>query len=116
MRPDRLLLQDILEAADAVIESIPSTRAEFDADKYRAAYVLRQIQIIGEASWRLDRAMKDRHPEIPWSQIAGMRHALVHDYFEVNWNRVYETGRTDVPVLKPQIEAILASLPPGDLE
>jgi uncharacterized protein with HEPN domain len=41
-----------------------------------------------------------------------MRHVLVHDYFEVNWIRVYETARHDVPALKPQIESILASIPP----
>jgi uncharacterized protein with HEPN domain len=56
--------------------------------------------------------VKDQHPHVPWKQIAGMRHVLVHDYFEVNWARVYETARNRVPVLKPQIEAILASLPP----
>ena len=39
-------------------------------------------------------------------------HVLVHDYFEVKWSRVYETARDHVPVLKPQIEGILASLPP----
>jgi uncharacterized protein with HEPN domain len=42
-----------------------------------------------------------------------MRHVLVHDYFRVNWKRVFETAQNDVPVLKPQIEAILASLPPS---
>jgi uncharacterized protein with HEPN domain len=41
-----------------------------------------------------------------------MCHVLVHDYFDVNWRLVYEAARDDVPILKPQIEAILASLPP----
>jgi uncharacterized protein with HEPN domain len=47
MRLDRLLLQDILDAAKEAIDATPPTRQEFDADKYRAAFVLRQIQIIG---------------------------------------------------------------------
>jgi len=41
-----------------------------------------------------------------------MRHVVVHDYFEVDWDEVYRTAQKDVPALKPQIEAILASLPP----
>jgi uncharacterized protein with HEPN domain len=76
------------------------------------SHLLRHIQIIGEASWRITQDVKDQHPEVPWKRIAGMRHVLVHDYFEVNWVRVYETARNHVPALKPQIETILASLPP----
>ena len=112
MRPDQLLLQDILDSATEIIEATPSSKAEFDSNKFVAAFILRHIQIIGEASWRLSQSLKARHSQVPWKQIAGMRHVLVHDYFEVNWGRVYEAARDDVPILKPQIEAILASLPP----
>ncbi len=111
MRPDRLLLQDILEAIGEVVDTTPPTRAAFDADKFVRSHLLRHIQIIGEAVWRLSPAIKERHPEVPWKLIAGMRHVLVHDYFEVNWARVYETARDHVPALKPMIQAILASLP-----
>jgi uncharacterized protein with HEPN domain len=45
--------------------------------------------------------------------MAGMRHVLVHDYFEVNWARVYETARAHVPPLKPRMQSILDSLPPA---
>jgi uncharacterized protein with HEPN domain len=113
MRTDRLLLQDRLEAINEVLDSNPPTRAEFDADKFVRSHILRHIQIIGEASWRLSEPLKEQWPQVPWRQIAGMRHVLVHDYFEVNWSRVYETATNHVPLLKPQIEAILTSLPPG---
>lgn len=113
MRPDKLLLQDVLESIAEVLDTTPSTQAQFDANKLIGSHVLRHIQIIGEACWRLFQTLKDQHPSIPWKQIAGMRHVLVHDYFEVNWKRVYETARDHVPVLKPQVEAILASLPAG---
>ncbi len=114
MRPDRLLLQDMLEAVEEVLDTTPPTREAFDADKLVRSHVLRHIQIIGEAAWLLSQAIKDRHPQVPWKPIAGIRHVLVHDYFEVNWARVYETARTDVPAIKPQIEAILAALPPDE--
>ena len=114
MRPDRLLVQDILDAIGEIIETTPPTRKAFDADKFRRSHLFRHIQIIGEAAWRLSQAVKDRHPEVPWSQIAGMRHVLVHDYFEVDWNIVYDTAIRDVPLLKPRIEAILDSLPSAE--
>jgi uncharacterized protein with HEPN domain len=112
VRPDKLLLQDISESISEVLDTTPATQAEFDANKLVSTYILRHIQIIGEASWRLSQPLKDQHPEVPWKRIAGMRHVLVHDYFEVNWKRVYETARDHVPALKPQIQAILDCLPP----
>lgn len=111
MRPTRLLLQDIRDSIAEVLDTTPASQAQFDANKILGSHILRHIQIIGEASWRLPQSLKDQYPQVPWKQIAGMRHVLVHDYFEVNWKRVYETARDHVPVLKPQIEAILASLP-----
>jgi uncharacterized protein with HEPN domain len=104
----------MLEAVEEVIDTTPSTQAEFDADKLVQSHVLRHIQIIGEAAWRVCQAIKDDWPQVPWKKIAGMRHVLVHDYFEVNWTRVYETARDHVPALKPMIEAILADLGPEE--
>jgi uncharacterized protein with HEPN domain len=68
--------------------------------------------IVGEAAFRLSKGLKDRHPQIPWMKMEGMRHILVHDYFKVDWEIVYTTAHNDVPVLKPLIQAVLASLPP----
>lgn len=96
----------------SIRDTTPGTQTAFAADKLARSHVLRHIQIIGEAAWWISPAVKDGHPEIPWKQIAGMRHVLVHDYFEVNWTTVYETARVHVPALKPMIEAILAALGP----
>jgi uncharacterized protein with HEPN domain len=111
VRTDRLLLQDIIDSIVEVIDTRPATQAEFDGNKLVQSHVLRHIQIIGEASWRLSQPLKDGHPEVPWKKIAGMRHVLVHDYFQVNWTRVFETARDHVPPLKAQVESILATLP-----
>jgi len=104
VRPDKLLLQDILDSMAEVIENTPSNQAEFTANKLIGSHLLRHIQIIGEASWRLSKSITDQHPEVPWRQIAGMRHILVHDYFQVNWSRVYTTARDHVPALQPQLK------------
>jgi uncharacterized protein with HEPN domain len=101
----------MMEAIDEVIDTTPATRTAFDADKLVRSHVLRQIQIIGEAAWRLSVDLKERHPEVPWKLMAGMRHALVHGYFEIDWNEVYVTARRDIPALKPLVRAMLRSLP-----
>jgi uncharacterized protein with HEPN domain len=110
-----MLLQDMLEAIDEVIGTTPPTKADFDADKLVRSHLLRHIQIIGEAAWRISDSVKEQWPQVPWKQIAGMRHVLVHDYFEVNWARVYETARDHVPALKPLIEAILTAMGSDEL-
>jgi uncharacterized protein with HEPN domain len=111
MRPDHLLLEDMLEAIHEVIECTPATREAFDADRFRRSHLPRQIQIIGEAVWRLSASLKNKHEAVPWRQIAGMRHALVHDYFEVDWNEVYNVVVREIPALEAPIQAILNSLP-----
>jgi len=112
LRADRLLLQDTLEAIDEVIGTMPATREQFDADKLIRSHLVRNIQIIGEAAWRLTASIKDQNPQVPWRLIAGMRHAIVHDYFQIDWNEVWNTAVHDVPALRPLIDAVLKTLPP----
>jgi uncharacterized protein with HEPN domain len=68
--------------------------------------------IVGEAAWSLSQSIKDQNPHVPWRQIEGMRHIMVHDYFKVDWDIVFTTAKSHVPALKSQIEAIPATLPP----
>lgn len=112
MRSDRLRLMDILDSIEMIARYLPADRAVFDNDLPLQSHIYRQVMIIGEAAWKLSQEIKDRNPQIPWTQIEGMRHIMVHDYFEVDWDIVYAAARDDVPTLKPQIEAIIASLPP----
>lgn len=111
MRSDRLRLLDVLDAMDEVAKYLPATRAEFDRDPPVQSHVYRHVMIVGEAAWQLSQSLKDANPQVPWKKIEGMRHVMVHDYFKVDWNIVYETAITDLPTLRPQIEAMLASLP-----
>ena len=115
MRTSRLLLQDILQSIAEVADVTPGTLAEFEANKLVQAHVVRYIAIIGEAASRLPQPLRDANPSIPWRQIIDMRNILVHVYHGINWQRVYQTAHIDVPALKTQIEAILASLPPDPI-
>jgi uncharacterized protein with HEPN domain len=71
--------------------------------------VIRQIQIIGEASRRISPEFLAAHPEVPWSDIIGMRHKVIHDYFEVDWETVWYTATTDLPFLGDWLEKYMAS-------
>ena len=78
--------------------------------------VIRQIEIIGEATKQISKDLQDRYPQIPWQDIAGMRDKLIHHYFGVNMEEVWLTAREDIPVLKLQAEKILAEFVEGDTE
>ncbi len=68
---------------------------------------IRQIEIIGEATKNLSQNLRDKYPQIPWSDIAGMRDRLIHHYFGVDLKAVWNTVRVDIPTLKYEILAIL---------
>jgi uncharacterized protein with HEPN domain len=71
--------------------------------------VVRELEIIGEASRNLTDELREAHPEVPWSQIIGMRNRFIHAYFDVNLRIVWEIVRDDLPRLKHQVEQILQS-------
>lgn len=113
MRSDRLRLLDMLDAIDEVARYLPSDRAAFDANPPVQSHVYRHVMIVGEAAWQLSQPLKDRYPQVPWKQMAGMRHIMVHDYFKVDWDIVFTTASVHIPKLRPQVEMMLRSLPPG---
>lgn len=69
------------------------------------------MEIIGEAVYMLTKEFRDTHPEINWRQIEGMRHVLVHGYYTINPQSLWETIEYDVPELKPIIDRLLSELP-----
>ncbi|GCC10853.1 hypothetical protein IPdc08_00891 [archaeon] len=69
--------------------------------------VIRKIEIIGEAVKNISEEMKQDYPEIPWKNIAGMRDKLIHGYFGVDEERVWEVTQKDLLLLKEQISEIL---------
>jgi uncharacterized protein with HEPN domain len=65
------------------------------------------LTIIGEASKQVSSELKERHPEIPWKEISGMRDKIIHHYFVVDYEEVWLTVKTDIPDLKERIIRIL---------
>jgi uncharacterized protein with HEPN domain len=71
--------------------------------------VIRQLEIIGEATKRLSQDLRSRHHEIPWRRIAGLRDVLIHDYMGVDLPAVWEITQRELPVLKKHVWMILKS-------
>ena len=111
MRSPRLYLQDILDAIRAIERFVEGL--DFDAfaqDDLRASAVIRKLEVIGEASRQVPGWVRERYPEVPWRTMAGMRDRLIHAYFGVKLDLVWETIRRDLPPLKRSLDRILSEM------
>jgi uncharacterized protein with HEPN domain len=102
---DRLL--DILEAIEAIRRRTVGGKTAFQRDELVQVWCLRHIAIIGEAAARLPEDLRARYPECPWRALIGMRNILVHAYFEVDWEQVWQVVERDLEPLKAVVEKIL---------
>lgn len=100
-------LQHILDAIDEVAEQVAKGRKVFDADKLVSVFIKYQLQVIGEACSRLPKELLADHPEVPWRQVIGMRHMLVHGYDQVDPGIVWNVATNELSQLRAQIAAMV---------
>ena len=101
-------LQDIVQAGNHIISFTEGHSIEdLLVDKLRYFAVVKNVEIIGEASYMLSVEFKEAHSDIPWNDIIRMRHVLVHGYATILPELLWHTALEDVPQLKKQIEALL---------
>jgi uncharacterized protein with HEPN domain len=106
VRRDDERLADILEAAEKIAVRAAKGRAAFDADEDTQIVLVHLIQVIGEAAAGLSDEFIARHPEVPWRQIIATRNRVVHGYFEVDLDILWDVAVIDVPQLASQVLAI----------
>lgn len=108
MKKDKAYLQDILEAISDIEKFVKNiTEREFHKDKEKQYAILKALEIIGEAAKNLSKELKAKYCKIPWRDIGGMRDKLIHMYFGVKLDLVWETINNELPELKKQIYKIL---------
>jgi len=78
--------------------------------------VLRNLQVIGEATKKISPSLCNANSDIPWREMAGMRDKIVHEYFGINYRIVWEVAHQDLPQVLPQLELILQQLVNGAID
>ena len=89
------------------------SRAAYDADENLRLALIHLVQIVGEAGRKVSHEFCDAHPEIPWADIIGMRHKVVHDYLGVDEDIVWQVVTDDLPKLASALEPLVPRVPPA---
>ena len=110
MRDPKERLRDILDAIAAIERHPEPDKAAFQRDELLQVWFLRHLQIIGEAVRALPEDVRALAPDIPWQKIIGMRNVLVHGYFGIDTEIVWEAATRDAPALKRGVERLLKVL------
>ena len=103
-------MENILDAISDVEQFMDDvTKEAFFKNKEKQYAILRALEIIGEATKNLSLELKTNNREVQWKDIAGMRDKLIHEYFGVNLDLVWDTVKKDLPILKKQLNKIIDS-------
>jgi len=110
---DRERLRHMLEAArDAVAFASGRNRADLDSDRMLLHALVHCVEVIGEAAARVSEITRQLHPILPWPKMVGMRHILIHAYFEIDADAVWRVVVEHLPDLIRELEEALSNTPP----
>ncbi len=109
MKDDRLYLTHVLECITKIERFTQEGEEVFFSDDKTQDAVLRNLQIMAESTQRVSESIKASHPEVPWSEIAGFRNVLAHDYLGVKLERVWQVVQKGLPQLKQATQEMLAA-------
>ncbi len=108
MKDDKVYIKHILDEANFLIEEAGKLDFEsFVQDEVLKRAVARSLEIIGKAAKNVSENFRTKHQEIGWKELAGLRDKLIHHYFGINWERVWDVLINIVPGLKKQAESLL---------
>lgn len=107
MRSEKERFLDMLEAIERIEDRTPASLDLFADDDLLQVWIVHHLQIIGEAAFRISKETQSKFPEISWGSIIGMRHVLVHNYFEIDLEIVWNVLAHNLPTLRQQIKWVL---------
>jgi len=106
-----LFLEDIIAAMDAIERFVEGMSLEdLRRDDKTASAVIRKFEIIGEAAKHVPLSLRRAYPDIPWKEMAGMRDRLIHGYFGIDYDLVWQAVRVHIPQIKPKLQSMLEEL------
>jgi len=105
---DSIRIQHILDALEeSFLFAKGKSREDLNNDRILVLSLIKEIEIIGEAASKISVELKTKYSEIPWVDIIGMRNKLIHGYFEVNLDILWNTIKKDLPKLQKQLQTII---------
>lgn len=107
MRDDPERVLDILEAIERIEKVAVRGRDSFYNDEMAQVWVIHHLLILGEAVQGISPEFRDRNPAIPWSDIIGLRNILIHHYFGIDRDAVWNVVEHDLPALKKQVQSLV---------
>jgi uncharacterized protein with HEPN domain len=110
MKDDRVYLLHARDAIRHIVDYTAEGKDAFLTDRRTQDAVVRNLQVLGEAIKHLSATVKQSHPDIPWKSIAGMRDKLIHDYFGINLELVWDVVETHLPLLQSKINQLLGEM------
>lgn len=103
-----IFLEDIITSINKIEKYTYKIKfKEFLKNEMMIDAVIRNLEIIGEAVKNLPQEIKDKYPEVEWKEATGFRNILIHNYFGIDIETVWETIKKDLPIFKKKIEKIL---------
>ncbi len=109
LKPDIVRLQHMVDAANEAISFVADkSKTELQTDRALALAVVKSIEIFGEAANKVSGELRSRSPEIPWADIIAMRNRLIHSYFDVNLDIVWQTVTEELPPVVTRLQKLLA--------
>lgn len=108
---DTIRLKHMLDSATAILRFIDGkTRKHLNSDRMFSNAVIRELEVLGEAANHISKPTQKSFPELPWKQLIAMRNILIHAYFDVDYDVIWETVNNDLPPLYLQLKMILSDV------
>ncbi|MEK6895270.1 MAG: DUF86 domain-containing protein [Nanoarchaeota archaeon] len=110
-KEDIIFVKHILDSINAIKEfSVNLSKEELSLNRLKQNAIVREIEIIGEASKNISNKTKDMHQEVKWKEIVGTRDKMIHHYFGIDITLIWEIIKKDIPILEKQMQGIKEEL------